>query len=190
MKYANRAAKLKRYPAPPALPRHPCRHAKQMQIMKIILHHHRTHAFNPHRAIRPRVSHAQVIARRLTADMPNQELEEHVLLHEAPNDGDSAVLADTQDDSNASLPDITHPARPLYISHFLSTWNSRAFEFGAFLFLASIFPGTLLPASIYALSRAGAAALLSPWLGKYVDSGERLKVVRLSIGKQTRKISG
>ncbi|KAJ3728187.1 hypothetical protein DFJ43DRAFT_1085170 [Lentinula guzmanii] len=39
---------------------------------------------------------------------------------------------------------------PLYISHFLSTWNSRVFEFGAVLYLATIYPGTLLPMSIYA----------------------------------------
>merc|ERR1712000_67280 len=41
-------------------------------------------------------------------------------------------------------------ARRLYVSHFLSTWNSRIFEFGAVLYLASIFPGTLLPMSVYA----------------------------------------
>nr|POF21045.1 solute carrier family 40 member 2 [Quercus suber] len=43
----------------------------------------------------------------------------------------------------------------LYISHSLSTWNSRAFEFGAFLFLSALYPQTLLPASVYALTRAG-----------------------------------
>lgn len=71
----------------------------------------------------------------------------------------------------------------LYISHILSTWNSRLFEFGAFLFLASLYPATLLPASIYALTRAAAGALLSPWVGAYIDSHDRLAVVRLSIGK-------
>lgn len=72
--------------------------------------------------------------------------------------------------------------RRLYVSHFLSTWNSRVFEFGAVLFLASIFPETLLPSSVYALSRALAAIFLSPTVGHYVDSGNRLKVVRFSIG--------
>ncbi|CAK4031549.1 Ferriportin iron efflux transporter [Lecanosticta acicola] len=57
----------------------------------------------------------------------------------------------------------------LYISHFLSAWNSRVFEFGAFLFLANIYPQTLLPASVYALARAASAALLSPMLGSYLD---------------------
>ena len=71
--------------------------------------------------------------------------------------------------------------RLLYISHFLSAWNSRAFEFGAFLFLATIYPQTLLPASIYALTRAGTAAVLSPWLGGYIDHTDRLTAVRLSI---------
>ena len=73
--------------------------------------------------------------------------------------------------------------RQLYISHFLSTWNVRGFEFGAVLFLATIFPGTLLPMSVYALVRAASAILLSPVVGRYIDSGDRLQVIRVSIGK-------
>ncbi|QMW33241.1 hypothetical protein G4B84_008672 [Aspergillus flavus NRRL3357] len=69
----------------------------------------------------------------------------------------------------------------LYISHSLSTWNSRMFEFGAVLFLASIFPGTLLYASVYALVRSLSAVLLSSWLGSMVDRSNRLKAIRLSI---------
>ncbi|KAI9652206.1 MAG: hypothetical protein M1829_001815 [Trizodia sp. TS-e1964] len=72
-------------------------------------------------------------------------------------------------------------ATRLYISHLLSTWNSRVFEFGAVLYLASIFPGSLLPMSIYALSRSAAAILFSPAIGQYIDRGNRLHVVRLSI---------
>ena len=70
----------------------------------------------------------------------------------------------------------------LYISHALSAWNSRMFEFGAVLFLASIFPGTLFYASIYALVRALSAVALSSWLGARVDSLDRLVAVRHSIG--------
>ena len=69
----------------------------------------------------------------------------------------------------------------LYVSHFLSTWNSRVFEFGAVLFLARAFPGTLWPSSFYALIRAAAAVVFSPALGGYIDQGERLRVARRSI---------
>ena len=79
---------------------------------------------------------------------------------------------------------FNHVQRLLYVSHFLSTWNSRLFEFGAYLFLANIYPQTLLPASVYALTRASSAAIVTPWLGQYVDTGDRLAVVRTSIGKQ------
>lgn len=84
------------------------------------------------------------------------------------------------------------PARPsipraitrrLYISHFLSTWNSRSFEFGAVLFLASIFPHTLLPLSIYALVRSASAIIFAPMIGRAIDRRSRLPVVRFSIGK-------
>ena len=71
--------------------------------------------------------------------------------------------------------------RRLYISHFLSTWNSRVFEFGAVLFLARIFPGTLSPSSIYALVRAASAICFAPLVGRCIDRFNRLKVARLSI---------
>ncbi|BCS19326.1 putative iron-regulated transporter [Aspergillus puulaauensis] len=69
----------------------------------------------------------------------------------------------------------------LYASHFLSTWNSRMFEFGAVVFLASIFPGTLLYASVYALVRSLFAVILSSWLGATVDRLNRLSAIRHSI---------
>lgn len=74
-----------------------------------------------------------------------------------------------------------HIARRLYLSHFLSTWNSRVFEFGAVLYLATIFPGTLLPMSVYAFTRGFAAVIFAPAVGQYIDTGNRLQVVRVSI---------
>lgn len=78
-----------------------------------------------------------------------------------------------------------HLIRRLYISHFLSTWNSRTFEFATLLVVARLFQETLLPVSIYALFRAGSAICFAPFIGRYVDSGDRLKVVRVSISMYT-----
>lgn len=69
----------------------------------------------------------------------------------------------------------------LYVSHTLSTWNARTFEFGAVIFLAAIFPGTLFFASCYALFRSAAAAALGSSVGSLVDTKNRLRVVRQSI---------
>lgn len=76
----------------------------------------------------------------------------------------------------------------LYTSHFLSTWNSRLFEFGAVIFLADIFPSSLLPLSIYALVRSSAVILGAQVVGDLVDRAtrsvtgrRRLGVVRASI---------
>ena len=71
--------------------------------------------------------------------------------------------------------------RYLYLSHFLSTWNSRAFEFGAVLFVSTAFPGSLLPTSVYALARPLSAILFASVVGTYIDTHDRLHVVRLSI---------
>lgn len=72
--------------------------------------------------------------------------------------------------------------RRLYVSHFLSTWNSRSFEFGAVLFLAFIFPRTLLPMSIYALISTASAIIFGPAIGRVIDRRGRLLTVRYSIG--------
>lgn len=99
---------------------------------------------------------------------------------EAGREGDQIGQEDdgtkTQDNGNA-----TSIKARLYTSHFLSTWNSRVFEFGAVLFLAKLFPGTLLPPSVYALVRAASAICLSPAVGSYIDRTNRLKTVRVSI---------
>ncbi|KMU79104.1 hypothetical protein CISG_07270 [Coccidioides immitis RMSCC 3703] len=93
-----------------------------------------------------------------------------------------APLLSGSDGSEGPAKDISPSVeRRLYISHFLSTCNSRVFEFGAVLYLASIFPNTLLPMSVYALARGASAIVFSPAIGQYIDSGERLQVVRLSI---------
>lgn len=118
---------------------------------------------------------------------PDENLDDGVdvsahLLDEAHFSQSTLEQLDTDGDEGGR-PQLSHTSicKLLYTSHFLSTWNSRAFEFGAFLFLATIYPQTLLPASIYALTRSGAAAILSPWLGGYIDNADRLSVVRRSI---------
>ena len=89
------------------------------------------------------------------------------------------------DNMSDSVMNETRTSQRLCVSHFLSTWNSRLFEFGATLFLATIFPGTLLPLSVYALARSLSAIFLSPSVGRYIDNNNRLVVVRLSIGECT-----
>ncbi|KAL1874775.1 hypothetical protein VTK73DRAFT_194 [Phialemonium thermophilum] len=69
----------------------------------------------------------------------------------------------------------------LYTSHFLSTWNSRLFEAAVVYFLASVFPDNLLPVSIYAVVRNVAAIALTVPIGTWIDRGNRLTVVRISI---------
>lgn len=92
-----------------------------------------------------------------------------------------------QTTSSSSSSSSSSIKRKLYVSHFLSTWNSRMFEFGAVLFLVAAFPGTLLYTSAYALVRSLAVALLSSALGRRIDRFDRLKVLRSSIGEYTYK---
>ncbi|CAG7947768.1 unnamed protein product [Penicillium salamii] len=106
--------------------------------------------------------------------------EDTPLLH-ADSNADSPSTSQRGNDLRDEFPKKL--ANRLYLSHFLSTWNSRVFEFGAVLYLATIYPGTLLPMSVYALSRGLAAIVFAPAVGHYIDVENRLKVVRISIGE-------
>ncbi|KAJ3955146.1 hypothetical protein N0V92_008334 [Colletotrichum tropicale] len=103
---------------------------------------------------------------------------------------EEAMMMAPQHDPTPAAPSISKPVVfRLYVSHFLSTWNSRLFEFGAVLFLASIYPGTLMPMSIYALVRGVFAVILSPSIGSWIDRGNRLSVVRISIVGQRLSVA-
>ena len=69
----------------------------------------------------------------------------------------------------------------LSVSHFLPTWNSRLFEMGTVPFIAAIYPETLLPVSVYALARSGAAVAFSAAIGACIDTFDRLVIVRVSV---------
>jgi hypothetical protein len=87
------------------------------------------------------------------------------------DDVNAVLLTDTERQDSPGAEDVSpsstsvssHITYRLYVSHFLSTWNSRVFEFGAVLYLATIFPGTLLPMSVYALVRGLSAIVFAPW---------------------------
>lgn len=96
----------------------------------------------------------------------------HHLLNEGNDDDDPAVIPNRVPRSLALR---------LYVSHFLSTWNSRVFEFGAALFLTSIYPGTLLPVSIYSLVRNAGYIIFAQPVGNWINKGNRLNLIRASI---------
>ncbi|KAJ5442627.1 hypothetical protein N7445_005634 [Penicillium cf. griseofulvum] len=116
----------------------------------------------------------------------SQEPSRRLLESTSVTNASNTHLPTSADDTSRTPNNIPRPEAHsvltrLYISHTLSAWNSRMFEFGAVLFLASTFPGTLLYTSIYALVRAFSAVALSSWLGAQVDNSDRLVAVRHSI---------
>ena len=132
-------------------------------------------------ALRPATPQAPVIS---TAYPPSPKLEGSAAGVTVAAATKAPDLLQQTEDFHLASPNIPSDiTRRLYISHFLSTWNSRSFEFGAVLFLASIFPMTLLPLSIYALVCSASAIVLAPLIGRTIDRRSRLPVVRFSIGK-------
>lgn len=69
----------------------------------------------------------------------------------------------------------------LYVSHFLTSWTDRVFEFACYLFIGDIFKTSLLLASIYGFSTTISAIIWSNWVGRMADSTSRLLFVRLTM---------
>ena len=63
----------------------------------------------------------------------------------------------------------------LYVSYFFAAFGDRMWEFASLVFLMSLFPSSLLAASLLGLLETGAAIVCSPALGRYIDRTPRLQ---------------
>jgi len=62
-----------------------------------------------------------------------------------------------------------------------SAWGERSGNFAFFLFLVTIFPSTLVPASVYGFCVTGSGILFSGTIGALVDKHNRLNIARSAI---------
>jgi solute carrier family 40 (iron-regulated transporter), member 1 len=82
----------------------------------------------------------------------------------------------------------TNDLLKLYISHFLTSWNNRLYEFASYLFIIEIFPKSLLYISIYGFCTTLSAIIFSNKIGNWIDIEFRLKVIRITILLQKTSI--
>ncbi|KAF9945100.1 hypothetical protein BGZ70_004043 [Mortierella alpina] len=75
----------------------------------------------------------------------------------------------------------------LYISHFLTSWVDRSFEFASYLLIAKVFTSSLLQSSLYGLITTLAALLLSNRIGNWINLLSRLQTYRITL--LTQKLS-
>lgn len=111
--------------------------------------------------------------------MEQLEIEEEI----ASNQRTSIDVEPEPDAPNpTNLPPLDRKALwSLLLQHLSSTWQSRSFEFGSFLFLATLFPNSLLPASIFTFFTTASAIAGSGFIGNLVDDIPRLQFVRRCI---------
>lgn len=69
----------------------------------------------------------------------------------------------------------------LYSSYFFAAWGDRMWEFAAIIFLMQIFPTSLFPSSLFGFCENVAGIALGGTVGRYIDSTDRLTVMRTSI---------
>ncbi|KAL4222198.1 hypothetical protein ACF0H5_018235 [Mactra antiquata] len=77
----------------------------------------------------------------------------------------------------------------VYISHFLSAWGDRMWQFGVGLFLVIIAPESLLLTAIYGFVMGAAILLFGPMVGDWVDRTARLSAARISLVIQNLSIA-
>ena len=77
----------------------------------------------------------------------------------------------------------------LYISYLFAAFGDRMWEFASLVFLMSLFPTSLLAASLLGLLETGAAIVCSPALGRYIDRTSRLQAALCSVAGQNIAVS-
>ena len=71
--------------------------------------------------------------------------------------------------------------RKLYISHALTSWVDRSFEFASYLLISKIYTSSLLQASVYGLTTTLAALILSNQIGNWINILSRLNTFRVTL---------
>jgi len=74
-------------------------------------------------------------------------------------------------------PKLMEMAHCRYMSHFLSTWSDRMWEFAIALLLINIWPDTMLLVALFGFTESIAVVLGGPVVGDWVDTHPRLEVV-------------
>ncbi|KAG0305886.1 hypothetical protein BGZ98_003363 [Dissophora globulifera] len=78
--------------------------------------------------------------------------------------------------------------RKLYLSHLLTSWVDRSFEFASYLLISRVYTTSLLQASIYGLSTTLIALVLSPHIGNWINILSRLQTYRVTLFVQKGSI--
>ncbi|KAF9124733.1 hypothetical protein BGW39_007938 [Mortierella sp. 14UC] len=75
----------------------------------------------------------------------------------------------------------------LYLSHMLTSWVDRSFEFASYLLISRVYTASLLQSSIYGLTTTLSALLLSNQIGNWINILSRLNTYRFTL--LTQKLS-
>ncbi|KAH7920921.1 hypothetical protein BV22DRAFT_1198573 [Leucogyrophana mollusca] len=98
---------------------------------------------------------------------------------EVENAADPQVHENSHGNTGSTLSDLNAKSLlMLSVLRFSSAWGERSSTFAFYLFLVTIFPSTLLPASIYGFCVTGTGILFSSSVGTLIDKHNRLLIVR------------
>ncbi|CAD6447183.1 4ec8d017-a799-404d-8a27-b26c25b000c8 [Sclerotinia trifoliorum] len=108
--------------------------------------------------------------------------EEDALILNAQEEPHTELAINTNTNMEMEIDMDKAQAWNLYLSHLLSTWNGRSYEFAAIIFTANAWPDTLFAASIRGIVRTLASICFSSSVGRWVDkSPDRLKTLLTTI---------
>ncbi|KAF9548467.1 hypothetical protein EC957_006280 [Mortierella hygrophila] len=69
----------------------------------------------------------------------------------------------------------------LYLTHALTSWVDRSFEFASYLLISKIYTSSLLQASVYGLTTTLTALILSNQIGNWINILSRLNTYRITL---------
>ena len=78
--------------------------------------------------------------------------------------------------------------RKPYLSHLLTSWVDRSFEFASYLLISKVYTDSLLQASAYGLTTTLVALLFSNRIGNWINILSRLNTYRIMLFVQKTSI--
>jgi len=71
--------------------------------------------------------------------------------------------------------------RKLYLSHLLTSWVDRSFEFASYLLISQVYTASLLQVSLYGLTTTLVALVLSSRIGHWINLLSRINTYRVTL---------
>nr|XP_039252339.1 solute carrier family 40 member 1-like [Styela clava] len=84
---------------------------------------------------------------------------------------------------------MMNKSKLIYVSHFLSAWGDRMWNFAVAIFLMDLASESLLLPAVFGLTLSGSVLMFGPLVGEWIDRSPRLRAAQTSLITQNSTVA-